>query len=164
MTNRAWPNRMRNFALETYFSKWEFSAKHHMTASDAQSVTIQELLALAELPADSLGPLHLGYTETWGAPDLRRAIAQTYDNMTAQNILCFCGAEEGVYTAMRVLLDKDDHAIVIVPNYQAAETLPLDICAVTGVRLDPDNHWRLDLDDVQKAVRPNTKLISICFT
>jgi len=154
---------MRNFALETYFSKWEFNAKHHMTASDAQSITVGELLDLAGLPHDALTNLHLGYTETWGAPDLRQAISETYDKMDAENILCFAGAEEGVYAAMRVLLHKDDHAIVIVPNYQAAETLPLDICAVSGVGLNPDYNWHLDLDEVRRAIRANTKLISVCF-
>ncbi len=154
---------MRNFALETYFSKWEFSAAHHMTASDAQSLSMGGLLRLAGLPLDHLSSLHLGYTETWGAPDLRQAISKTYDNMSPENILCFSGAEEGVYAAMRVLLRPDDHAIVVVPNYQAAETIPLEICAVTGIALDPNNHWHLDLDDIRKAIRPNTKLISVCF-
>jgi len=64
---------------------------------------------------------------------------------------------------MRVLLDKDDHAIVVVPNYQAAETIPLDICAVSGVALDEANHWHLNVDDIRKAIRPNTKLVSVCF-
>ena len=154
---------MRNFVLETYFSKWEFNAKHHMTASDAQSITMGQLLTMAGLPHDALSDLHLGYTETWGAPDLRQAIAETYDKMKGENILCFAGAEEGVYAAMRVLLSQDDHAIVIVPNYQAAETLPLDICSVSGVALNPDNNWHLDLDDIRKAIRPNTKLVSVCF-
>ena len=49
---------MRNFALETYFSKWEFSAKHHMTASDAQSMTMGELLDMAGLPQD-LSLIHI---------------------------------------------------------------------------------------------------------
>ena len=154
---------MRDFALETYFSEWEFSAKHHMTASDIQSVTVGELLSLAGLPQDALSDLHLGYTETWGAPDLRAAIAETYDTLAAENILCFAGAEEGVYAAMRVLLDKEDHAIVVVPNYQAAETIPLDICAVSGVALDATNHWYLNVDDIRKAIRTNTKLVSVCF-
>lgn len=154
---------MRNFALETYFSKWEFSATHHMTASDAQSLSVGELFDLAELPQTSLSDLYLGYTETWGAPDLRQAISETYDTMGPENILCFAGAEEGVYAAMRVLLGPADHAIVIVPNYQAAETLPLDICAVTGVALDPENGWHLNLDEIRKAIRPNTKLLSVCF-
>ncbi len=134
-----------------------------MTASDAQSMTVSELLHLADMPTDALAALPLGYTETWGAYSLREAIAKTYDNLDAANILCFAGAEEGVYTAMRVLLEKDDHAIVAVPNYQAAETLPLEICQVSGVKLDPENNWRLDLDDVRKSIRPNTKLISVCF-
>ena len=154
---------MRNFALETYFSKWEFSARHHMTASDAQSMSLAELLEMASLPPDTLGSLHLGYTETWGAPDLRAAIAQTYEHMRAENILCFAGAEEGVYAAMRVLLSQDDHAIVVVPNYQAAETLPLEICSVTGVALDAGNGWHLDIDDIEAAIQPNTKLVSVCF-
>lgn len=154
---------MRNFALETYFSKWEFRAKHHMTASDAQNVSMGELLDMAGLPHDTLSNLHLGYTETWGAPDLRQAIAETYDKLDANNILCFSGAEEGVYAAMRVLLAQEDHAIVVVPNYQAAETIPLDICAVSGVGLNPDLNWHLDLNEIRDAIQPNTKLISVCF-
>ena len=51
------------------------------------------------------------------------------------DIQCFVGAEEAIYAAMRVMLTPADHAIVVVPNYQAAETLPLEICAVTGVPL-----------------------------
>jgi len=105
----------------------------------------------------------LGYTETWGDDELRKSIANTYDTMNYENILCFCGAEEGLYAAMRVLLTKDDHAIVVVPNYQAAETLPLEICEVTGVALQEDNNWRLDIDAVAKAIRPNTKIVSINF-
>jgi aspartate/methionine/tyrosine aminotransferase len=154
---------MRNFALETFFSTWEFSAKHHMTASDAQSVTISELLELGGESLDNLGKVYLGYTETWGAPSLRTAIAKTYENLDAENILCFAGAEEGVYAAMRVLLSESDHAIVVVPNYQAAETLPLDICQVSGVALNPDDNWSLNLDHVERAIKPNTKLVSVCF-
>jgi len=154
---------MRDFALETYFSKWEFSARHHMTASDAQSMTIGELLKLADRSGEELTQLHLGYTETWGAPELRQSISETYQAMSAKNILCFAGAEEGVYAAMRVLLEKDDHAIVIVPNYQAAETLPLEICEVTGVPLLEHNNWRIDMEAMEAARRPNTKLVSVCF-
>ncbi len=154
---------MRDFVLETYFSRWEFSARYHMTASDAQSVSIGELMRLADRPVDELAELHLGYTETWGAPALRQSISETYHQLTPDNILCFAGAEEGVYAAMRVLLDGDDHAIVVVPNYQAAETVPLDICEVSGVPLQEHNQWRLDMDALERARRPNTKLLSVCF-
>jgi aspartate/methionine/tyrosine aminotransferase len=68
-----------------------------------------------------------------------------------------------VYAAMRVMLSKDDHAIVVVPNYQAAETIPLEICAVSGVSLHADKNWFLDVGEIEAAVKPNTKLVSINF-
>lgn len=153
-----------DFRLETWFSKWEFTARHHMTASDAQSMTLSELLAFAS-PQDreAVEAQWLGYTHTWGAPDLREVIASTYETIEREHILCFAGAEEGVYVAMHTLLDREHHAIVITPNYQSAETVPLTLCAVTGMPLDPNNRWALDLQRLRDAIRPNTRLISINF-
>lgn len=153
-----------DFRLETHFSRWEFKARHHMTASDAESLTLRDLLDIAT-PEEREGfdNLWLGYTETFGSPALRQEIAATYDRISAENILCFAGAEEGLYVANHILLSPGDHAIVITPNYQAAETIPLSICEVSGVPLDPLHGWRLDIDRIAAAVRPNTKLISINF-
>ncbi len=155
---------MRDFILETHFSKWEFNAKYHMTASDSESMSMQDLLALGSADdVEKFNNLWLGYTETWGAEDLRNVIAQTYDRLSIDNILCLAGAEEGVYAAMRVILKKGDHAIVVVPNYQAAETIPLDICEVSGVALHEQNNWSLDIDELAASIQPNTRLISINF-
>ena len=152
------------FRLETHFSKWEFKARHHMTASDAQSMSMRELLAMAS-PEDreAFDGMWLGYTETYGAPDLREVIAGTYANQAASDILCFAGASEGIFAANSVILDKDSHAIVVTPNYQSHETLPAAICEVTGIPLDPDDNWSLDIDRVAAAIRPNTKLVTINF-
>ena len=152
------------FRLERHFAKWEFSARYHLTASDAQSMSLPELLAMAS-PETRAGfeEMWLGYTETYGAPDLRAAIAATYDAQVAENILCFAGASEGIFAANTVLLDKDSHAIVVTPNYQSHETLPQAICSASAVPLDPQDGWQLDIDRVAAAVQPNTKLITINF-
>ena len=153
-----------DFRLETYFSRWEFDAEFHMCASDMESVSVNDLLAMADEDGRRRwDELRLGYTETFGAPDLRRAIADTYDDIDADDILCFAGAEEGIFAAMQVLLSPDDHAIVVTPNYQAAETVPGSICEVSGVALDPDNDWALDIDELREALRPNTRVISVNF-
>lgn len=153
-----------DFRLETHFSRWEFKARHHLTASDAESMSLAELLAMAS-PEDREGfeQMWLGYTETYGAPDLRAAIAATYASQGAENILCFAGASEGIFAANTVLLDRDDHAIVVVPNYQSHETLPQAICSVTGVPLDPEDGWSLDVEKVAAAIRPNTRLLTMNF-
>jgi len=155
---------MRDFALEVHFSKWEFKARFNLTASDAQSMSLDQLLALASAEdRERMQKLHLGYTETFGAPALREAIAATYDAIDSDHLLCLAGAGEGIYIAMRVLLDADDHAVVITPNYQSSETVPLSICEVSGVALEARDHWSLDVAKVRASLRPNTKLISINF-
>lgn len=108
-----------DFKLETYFSRWEFSARYHMTASDAQSMTMAELLDMATPEQRQTHEnLWLGYTETFGDPALRDIIAGLHLQMQRADILCFAGAEEGIYIAMHALLEKGDHAIVVTPNYQ----------------------------------------------
>ncbi|MFI1869758.1 aminotransferase class I/II-fold pyridoxal phosphate-dependent enzyme [Streptomyces jumonjinensis] len=156
--------RLPDFRLETYFSRWEFTARHHMTASDVETMTLSELLALAD-GADraAFGNLSLGYTETYGDPALREVIAQMYERADAADVICFSGAQEALYLAMNVLLDAGDHAVVVTPNYQSAETVPLALCEVTGVALDPERDWALDLDRVRAAIRPNTRVVSVNF-
>lgn len=153
-----------DFRLETYFSVWEFAARYHLTASDAQTISLPELLALADEDGRARWEsLQLSYTETHGLAALREAIAATYDHVSAEEILCFAGAEEALYLAMQVLLNPDDHAVVLTPNYQAAETVPLSICEVTGVALRPEDNWALNLEALKAALRPNTRLVSVNF-
>ena len=153
-----------DFRLETHFAKWEFTARHHMTASDAEAMRLDELLAMAsDADREAFERMWLGYTETWGAPDLRAEIAQTYAGRRAEDVLCFAGASEGIFAANTVLLEQTDHAIVVTPNYQSHESMPLAICEATGVPLDANDGWSLDIDRVRAAIRPNTKLVTINF-
>lgn len=157
-------NALPDFKLETHFSKWEFSAKYHLTASDAQSMSLPELLAMAsDEDRTAFETMWLGYTETFGDPVLRHTIANTYANQSCDDILCFAGASEGIFAANTVLLNKHSHAIVVTPNYQSHETLPVAIGEATGVPLNENDNWSLDIDQVAHAIKPNTKLITINF-
>ena len=157
-------NNLPDFRLETHFSKWEFKAQYHMTASDAESISLRDLLVMAspEEQAQFMG-MSLGYTETYGAPDLRETMASLYSNRKSSDILCFAGASEGIFAANTVILDKDSHAIVVTPNYQSHETLPVAICEATGIPLNPEDGWSLDIDRVADAIKPNTRLVTINF-
>ena len=153
-----------DFRLETHFSKWEFKAKHHLTASDAHSISLPELLEMATAhDREAFEGMWLGYTETFGDPYLREVIASIYQAQSQESILCFAGASEGIFAANNVILDKDSHAIMVTPNYQSHETLPLAICEASAVPLNPDEGWSLDIDQIAAAIRPNTKLVTINF-
>ena len=156
--------KLPDFRLETFFSRWEFNVRFNLAASDAESITVGELLDMADAESRAVwDELRLGYTETFGAPALRREIASTYEHISPEDVLCFAGAEEGIYCAMTAMLEPDDHAIVVVPNYQSLQELPLALCDVSGIALDEANGWALDLDAVRAALRPSTRLIVINF-
>jgi aspartate/methionine/tyrosine aminotransferase len=157
--------RLPDFRLEVHFSRWEFVARYHLSASDAQTMTVGDLLALGtDADRAAFADLPLGYTPTWGTDRLRAAVAATYDTCAAGDVLTFAGAEEALFWAMQVLAGPGDHAVVTVPNYQAMETVPRAAgVEVTGVALDPADGWRLDLDTVADALRPNTSLVAVNF-
>lgn len=91
-----------DFRLEAFFTRWEFTAKYHLTASDAQTLGLQELLGFADDEMRARwNDLRLSYTPTFGTPALREAIAATYERVTPDEIICFAGAQEGLYTRCR---------------------------------------------------------------
>ncbi len=135
-----------------------------MTASDAESMSLQQLLSFATTDErEEYENMWLGYTETFGAADVREAISNTFTQCSSNDILCFAGASEGIFAANNVILDKDSHAIVVTPNYQSHESLPLSICSATGVPLDHNDNWSLDIDRIADAIQPNTRLLTINF-
>ncbi|HEY6781336.1 MAG TPA: aminotransferase class I/II-fold pyridoxal phosphate-dependent enzyme, partial [Thermoleophilaceae bacterium] len=156
---------LRDFELEAYFSRWEFEARFNLTASDAQTLTLDELLAYAsEQERQAFHELPLGYVPTWGGDELRAAIAATYSSIESEHVLCFAGAEEALFWSMQELVGPGEHAIVTLPAYQAMETVPLATGAeVSGLVLDPAAGWALDLDELERLLRPETRLIAVNF-
>jgi len=133
------------FRLETYFSRWEFAAEHHLTASDAQTLTVGEVLALGtEEDRAAFAELPLGYLETWGTDRLREAVAGTYTLCGPGDVLVFAGAEEALFWLLQLLVAPGEHAVVTAPSYQALETVPVAAgVQVSGVLLDEADGWRL---------------------
>jgi aspartate/methionine/tyrosine aminotransferase len=184
MNLRALPD----FRLEVYLGKWEFAAKHHLTASDAESSTITaantvrcigssshgetgsapgtvaEILALEPGADRRLLDLRLQYVPTWGTDELRAAVAATYDTLGPRDVLAFAGAEEALFWALAELVGPGDHAIVTVPNYQSMESVPLATGAsVSGLMLRPENGFAPDPDELVRMLQPNTKLVCLNF-
>ena len=154
-----------DFALEVYLGEWEFAARHHLTASDAQTLTVGELLALAGPErARQFEQLPLSYTPTWGTPTLLDAIAATYERLGPEHVLTFAGAEEAMFWALQELVGPGDHAVVTVPNYQSMESVTIATGAdVDGLVLSPDDGWALDLDALAALLRPTTRLVCVNF-
>ena len=152
-----------DFRLEVYLGEWEFKARYHLTASDAETMTVAELLALATPEErEAFENLALGYVPVPGGEELRSAVAATYESVDAADVLTFAGAEEALFWALQELAGPGDHAIVTVPNYQSTESIPLAAGAdVSGLLLRAENAWGLDMDELRSLLRPETRLVVV---
>ena len=155
-----------SFKLEDYLSTREFNAKYMFCASDVESRSIKSLLSLESHAEEKFLETNLSYTTPEGDEELRDLIAKRYKNLAKENILCFAGAEEGIYTTMRVLLEKNDHAICLTPCYQSSKTLPETFCSISEWPLEKEeknSSWKLNLNSLRKLIKKNTKMIVVNF-
>jgi aspartate/methionine/tyrosine aminotransferase len=157
--------KINDFRLERYFAAFEFKAKYMLSASDCESMKVNELLSLADPEClDLWDNLKLAYTETKGHPLLRSEISRLYKKIKPEDI-CVLVPEEGIFIVLNVILNPGDHVIVMDPAYQSLLEIPYAIgCEVTRwpVQLK-NNQWHLDPGFLQKSIKRNTKLIIINF-
>lgn len=150
------------FKLERYFARYEFNVRYLLCSSDCESLTIAELLAGEPGAQERFMEHWLGYTESQGAPSLRREIARIYRTVQPGEVLVHSGAEEAIFLFMQAALRPGDHVIVHTPCYQSLIELPRSLgCQVTRWQGDPQRGWALDMQFLQDAVQHNTRLIVI---
>ncbi len=153
------------FKLESYLAKREFIAPYNLCASDLETHSMREIIEMADQESlDLWNHLNLGYTETKGNPCLRKEISKLYgERIDHEQIMCFAGAEEGIYCCFQALLAPNDHAVVVTPCYQSLESISSILCSTTQVPLRHENGWELDVEKIADAMQPNTKALVVNF-
>ena len=154
--------RLPPFKLERYFAKYEFSARYLLCSSDCESLLVSDLLALEPGADESLKRHWLGYTESTGAPSLRKEIANIYDSITPGQVLVHSGAQEAIFLFMHAALQPGDHVIVHWPCYQSLFEVARGIgCEVSFWEARVENGWTLELDELKRMLRPNTRAVIV---
>ncbi len=105
------------------------------------------------------------YSITWGAPELREAIARkakSFNGIDAdpeKNLVVTCGATEGMMAAMLALVDPGDEVVVFEPFYENyGPDAIVSGATPRHVRL-PWPDWRLDAEALKAAFTPRTKAL-----
>lgn len=152
------------FALERFFAAHEFSSRHLLCASDCETLSIGELLALEEGAAEAFAALRLGYSETAGGPGLRAEIASLYEGIAADDVLVFSGAEEAIFVFMNAALSAGDQLIVHSPCYQSLESVAKAAgCRVTRWPGFAAAGWAPDPGELSRRIRRATRAIVVNF-
>ncbi len=153
------------FSIEQFFALYEFNTPYILCVSDCESMSVGEILEMSGSSMDAFADLRLGYTESQGGVEMRTAVADLYPDITPEHVVSLAAPEEGIYLAMRALLDPDDHVVVLTPAYDSLLNLAETISGnVTRWEIQPiDGKWEIDLAQLEAMVTSQTKLIIVNF-
>ncbi|MBS1948786.1 MAG: pyridoxal phosphate-dependent aminotransferase [Bacteroidetes bacterium] len=106
--------------------------------------------------------LVIAYGDHVGKPALRELIANDNEGISANDVLLTVGAAGALFIIHSSLLKKEDHLVIIRPNYATNIETPRAIgCTISFIDLVFEEQYALDIEKIKSSIRPNTKLISI---
>lgn len=135
--------------------------EYNLSESGVHPLRVSELLGGED--AEFLNQ-SLGYVQTNGTEELRKAISALYPGAAASNVLVTNGSSEANFVAMWSFLGRGAEIVVMLPNYMQIWGLAKTFQAkVKSFRLrESRGEWKPDIPALKKAVGRRTKLITVC--
>lgn len=149
------------FQLEEWQSRYEMEVPYNLADSGVAPVVLRELLHTREA-VEELLDLDLHYPAVNGPEALRRTIAGLYPGVGPEQVLVTVGAAEANAVAVATLTSPGDHVVVLEPGYRQVAGMAANAgCRVDSFSLVEADGWRPDLDELERVVRPDTRLIAV---
>ena len=140
------------FKYMTWAKEVECTSGIHLSSSGLPCPTPEELDLHTKPP-------RIHQISTYGDIELIDAIANRY-RTDYENIFLAPGSSGANYTAMGVILEKDDEVIVESPSYEVLAQIPLVFGAqVKRWQRKFENSWKLDFERLSELLTDKTKLI-----
>jgi aspartate/methionine/tyrosine aminotransferase len=153
--------RIGEFLLERMQSLYENVVEINLSDSGVHPYELRALLSPAEI--EELCSIELGYGWTNGSEALRDAIARLYPGRNRDNVVVTNGSAEANFLVVMALLQPGDELVVVVPNYLQILGWAQAAGVVTRVvPLRQENAWVPDVKEIERAITPRTKMITIC--
>ena len=154
--------KLETFQMERMQSTWENLVRYNLSESGVHPLALEELLTD---PADKNALLRteLGYGQSNGTPELRRAIAALYPGASEDNVLVTTGTAEANFLVSWMLTEPRDEVVMMLPNYMQLWGLFRGFGAeVKPLTLVEELKWAPDLDQLERSVSNKTRVIAVC--
>jgi aspartate/methionine/tyrosine aminotransferase len=150
------------FELERWQSAWEHRVRFNLSESGVHPLSIEELLAIANVDSTELGSIRLGYSQADGTDPLRCEIAALYPGASEDSVIVTVGSSEANFVTCWTLIEPGDRVAVLSPLYRQTWGLAQNFGAeVTTFDLKPELGWDPEPDDIARAIAPGTKLVVV---
>ena len=153
---------LKPFLLDMWLDTYEHGIEFNLAASTGPSWTLNEILSFAKDEERERFLNHkVVYSRPAGAESLRYAIAEMH-GVDADAVQVVTGASEALLILMWLAAEPGANVILPRPGFTTFSALPESLGLET--RLYPirrENGFRIDVEEVEKLVDRNTKLILV---
>ncbi|HEV8391940.1 MAG TPA: aminotransferase [Dongiaceae bacterium] len=157
--------KIKPFGVEIWMNQYETQCAYNLAETCVESLTIAQLLDIAGKRDAILGellPLKLTYGAIEGSERLRVNIASLYTRQKPENATITHGAIGANALVYATLVEPSERVISVLPTYQQHYSIPESLGADVQIhKLRAENGFLPDLDEIQRLVTPNTKLIAL---
>ncbi|KGO45124.1 Pyridoxal phosphate-dependent transferase, major region, subdomain 1 [Penicillium expansum] len=159
------------FTVEQWMGKYETGAKYNIAETCCAPISIKDLQELSNDKDNNLWAQlqssTIGYGTVPGSDRLRGNLASLYsaeaqNPLPKENVLITGGAILANFLLLYTLIGPGDHVICHYPTYQQLYSVPVSLGAEVSLwHSKEDDGWELDIEDLKRLIRPNTKMIII---
>ncbi len=158
--------RIAPFKVEMWMNAWETGARYNIAETCVDSVSLDELFTLSgedkQAFLDRLCAKRLTYGFIEGNPAFKEGVCKLYKTLTPADIVPTHGASGANHHLFYTLVEPGDEVVTFTPTYQQLYSIPESYGAkVTTIALREQDRYQPDLDELQRAVTPKTKLICL---
>jgi aspartate/methionine/tyrosine aminotransferase len=151
------------FMLEREMGTWEHHVDYNLSESGVHPMTTRELFQDDADKMNEFLNVEINYPPTNGITELRENIVSLYPGASPEDVIATSGAAQANFTSMLTVLDPGDEILVMVPNYMqiwgTGKNLGLK---VKTFALKHELDWGFDIDEFNRSVTKDTKLIAVC--
>ena len=157
--------KIKPFGVEIWMNQYETQCAYNLAETCVESLSVAQLLDLAGKRGailDELLPLKLTYGAIEGTERLRGNIASLYTRQKPENVTITHGAIGANALVYASLVEPGDRVISVLPTYQQHYSIPESLGADVQIhKLREENAFLPDLDEIERMITPNTRLIAV---
>jgi aspartate/methionine/tyrosine aminotransferase len=151
------------FEMERMQSLYWHDVEYDLSESGVLPLQVDELLG-DHVETQALLDTRLGYPLSEGSLQSREHVSRWYADATAENVTLTNGGSEANFLTLWTLLEPGSRLAFMVPNYLQGVGLGRHFGDATDTfRLEPrGDTWALDVESLERAVGPQTKVVMVC--
>jgi len=157
--------KIKPFGVEIWMNEFENHCAYNLAETCVESLTLGQLLEMSGkdgLALDEMKAMKMTYGAIEGSDSLRNSICGLYTGQGIENVVVTHGAIGANSLVYETLIEAGDHIISVLPTYQQHYSIPESYGAqVEILKLQPEQRFLPDLDELAGMIRNDTRLIAV---